>query len=110
MASRKRDRRVKTNPDGSEAQETYLSYLLRLWQAGSAGGKVWRASLESVQSGERLAFAGLEALFEYLRAETGVEAAPEQDPDFGSLPRLPKSTNGKGGADANSVDPEAVDL
>jgi hypothetical protein len=61
---------------GKDTQEPrpYLSYLLRLWQAGSPGRVVWRASLESVQSGERLAFANLEALFERLRAETGVEA------------------------------------
>lgn len=65
---------------GKDTQEPrpYLSYLLRLWQFGSAGGKVWRASLESVQSGERLAFASLRALFEYLQAETGVEAAEDQ--------------------------------
>jgi hypothetical protein len=99
---------------GKETRESrpYLSYLLRLWQAGSAGGKVWRASLESVQSGERLAFTSLEALFEYLLAQTGVEVAPEQDQDFGNLRRFPKSIgqSEKGGADGNSVDPEAVDL
>jgi hypothetical protein len=56
---------------GKDPQEPrpYLFYVLRLWQAGV----VWRASVERVQSGDRLAFAGLEALFEHLRTETGVE-------------------------------------
>jgi len=99
---------------GKDTQEPrpYLSYLLRLWQAGSAGRRVWRASLESVQSGERLAFASLEALFEYLRAETGVEGTPDLGGRASARPRPPRSMNQeeKGGADANSVDPEAVDL
>jgi len=49
---------------------TYLSYMLRLWQAGSRSGKpVWRASLENPHTGERLAFDGVEALVAFL-AET----------------------------------------
>ena len=49
---------------------TYLSYMLRLWQAGSRNGKpVWRASLENPHTGERLAFDGVEALVAFL-AET----------------------------------------
>ena len=46
---------------------TYLSYMLRLWQAGSRDGKsVWRASLENPHTGERLAFGGVEALVAFL--------------------------------------------
>ena len=56
---------------GTQEPRPYLSYLLRLWQAGDAGRVGWRASLESVQSGEKVAFAGLEELFAFLRAETG---------------------------------------
>jgi hypothetical protein len=97
-----------------DEEPEYLSYLLRLWCVGGDKGRVWRASLQSTQTRQQVGFAGLEALFEYLQAQTSIEVAPEQDPDFGSRasarPRLPKSTNGKGGADANSVDPEAVDL
>ena len=58
----------------------YLSYLLRLWQASDAGRVGWRASLESVQSGERVAFAGLEELFAFLRAETGAGGADRAEP------------------------------
>ena len=76
---------------GEQVEETmgeqpdYLSYLLRLWresddgkphredaESGHAGGKVvWRASLESVCTGERRSFASLEELFDFLREQTG---------------------------------------
>jgi hypothetical protein len=56
-----------------------LSYLLRLWRVGDdgeshhAGGMgVWRASLESVRTGERKVFASLDDLFDFLREQAGV--------------------------------------
>lgn len=50
---------------------TYLSYLLRLWQAGSRGDRsVWHASLENPHTGERLAFGDMEALFAFLVERT----------------------------------------
>jgi hypothetical protein len=68
-----------------EEQADYLSYLLRLWreddgggghredaEPDQAGGKaVWRASLESVRTGERRSFASLEELFDFLREQAG---------------------------------------
>lgn len=51
-------------------QPRYLSCLLRLWQTDDDGEQIWRASLESPGSGERQGFASLEALFEFLRAQT----------------------------------------
>jgi hypothetical protein len=51
-------------------ETTSRSYLLRLWLAGSAGQAVWRASLENVQTGERLGFANLEHLFVFLMQQT----------------------------------------
>ena len=69
----------------------YQSYLLRLWRGSGdgqsrrgdevshpeggefpcAGGKVvWRASLESVRTGERRSFASLDHLFDFLREQT----------------------------------------
>jgi hypothetical protein len=43
---------------------TYPSYMLRLWQAGGRDGRpVWRASLENLHTGERLAFGATQALF-----------------------------------------------
>lgn len=46
----------------------YQIYLLRLWPANTdqAGLVTWRASLESLDGGERLGFASLELLFAYL--------------------------------------------
>jgi len=49
---------------------TSRSYLLRLWPVGSAEQQVWCASLEDVQTGERVGFANLEQLFVYLMQQT----------------------------------------
>ena len=58
-------------------QRRYLSYLLRLWQSGQGKEAVWRASLESPLSGERLGFATLKDLFAFL--ETQAKSARDQD-------------------------------
>ena len=50
----------------SSRKTHHLSYLLRLWRARQDGRLVWRASLENVQTGERLGFATLTALTDYL--------------------------------------------
>ena len=62
---------------GSREQADYLSYLLRLWRVrGDEGAHqlaekpVWRASLESPFTGERMGFASLDALFAFLRQQT----------------------------------------
>jgi hypothetical protein len=52
--------------------DTYQAYLIRLWQDG--GQAVWRASAQSVQSGEIVRFADLTGLFAYLEAQTGHRA------------------------------------
>jgi len=65
--------------NGGEHRKTYQSYLLRLWQVGERQCVQWRASLQSVRTGQRVIFSGLEELFEYLQAETGAEAAREPD-------------------------------
>lgn len=46
-----------------------VSYLLRLWEAGSGGKLVWRSSVENVQTGERRGFVTLIDLLIYLEAE-----------------------------------------
>jgi hypothetical protein len=53
-----------------EAQP-YRAYLVRLWQARSGRQVVWRASAEDAHSGERHAFADLQALCAFLLEETG---------------------------------------
>lgn len=50
------------------AARRYESYLLRLWESDEAGQLVWRASLESSDTGERRGFADLDSLFAYLQA------------------------------------------
>jgi hypothetical protein len=59
----------RSQKDKSE-QRDYRSYLLRLWRVQVKAQTIWRASLECPHTGERLAFADLEALWRYLRAET----------------------------------------
>ncbi len=53
-----------------KSSSRYLSFLLRLWQVGSAKEPAWRASLECAQTRERYGFADLDALFEFLKDET----------------------------------------
>ncbi|HUT21077.1 MAG TPA: hypothetical protein VM366_18135 [Anaerolineae bacterium] len=54
-----------------------LSYLLRLWQAEHRGALVWRASLESVRTGERRGFANLAELHTFLDQETTAVNEPK---------------------------------
>jgi hypothetical protein len=49
----------------STTQPTYLSYLLRLWRDGEEAP--WRASLESVSTGEIHRFGDMEAMWRFLR-------------------------------------------
>jgi hypothetical protein len=60
-----------------------MSYLLRLWRASDdpifsgRGVELWRASLERVQDGERLSFATLDELVDFLRQETVSGSCPQ---------------------------------
>jgi hypothetical protein len=49
----------------------YLSYLLRLWSMRVDDKTVWRASLESAITGERIGFASLDDLLDFLKRQTG---------------------------------------
>lgn len=62
---------------GASMEHLYRAYLLRLWQANSSEQTIWRASLENPHTGERHAFATLDALFVFLGAETA--AATHQE-------------------------------
>ena len=67
-----------------QAQD-YVSYLLRLWRvSGGAkpsgpGEPVWRASLEHPLTGERVGFATLDDLVEYLRHQVDASASTGED-------------------------------
>ena len=54
----------------TKEQKGYISYLIRMWQVESKGELIWRASLESWQTGKRHGFASPEALLAFLRKET----------------------------------------
>jgi hypothetical protein len=76
----------------SKKQPTYYSYLMRLWRDNGSdshhpvdvpthqtgGSPVWRASVESARTGKRQNFASLDALFAFLRRQTGLASgAPD---------------------------------
>ncbi len=59
------------------AARRYESYLLRLWESDKAGELIWRASLESTDTGQRHGFTDLASLFAYL--ETVCQTLPPDD-------------------------------
>ena len=81
-------RNLKSQPSAGPVREQpdYMSYLLRLWRmpgddAGDphdGGGSVWRASLDSSHTGERVGFASLEDLFGFLQTQAGTAPAGDQ--------------------------------
>jgi hypothetical protein len=48
----------------------YLSFLMRLWRVRAAGMPAWRVSLQRPGEAEQQAFAGLDEMVAFLRAET----------------------------------------
>lgn len=64
---------------GRQIQPTspqYRAYLVRLWRDGAH--EPWRASAQSVQSGELIRFATLPELFTFLDIHTADGAQPGQ--------------------------------
>jgi hypothetical protein len=49
----------------------YASYMLRLQQVEQAGQLVWRATLESIQTGERECFVDVQTLADFLLERFG---------------------------------------
>ena len=77
----------------------YLSYLPRLWPAGTGEGAAWRGSLEEIPAGERRVSAGLDDLVVYLRERMGPCPPTEEgaaregippDPGDGAVPPAEK--------------------
>ncbi len=77
-------------------QRRYLSYLLRLWQESPGetprDPPLWRASLERPQAGDRLGFASLVDLFDFLVKETGasVPGSERSDENGCQPPAIPE--------------------
>jgi hypothetical protein len=70
--------------------EHYVAYMLRLWRASDDEQVVWRASLEHPHTGERSAFASLEALFAFLQTATGPQLPPDEPTGALAAPPRPK--------------------
>lgn len=56
----------------------YRAYLVRLWRDNP--NEPWRASAQSVQSGELLRFATLQELFSFLEIHTGDTPSADDPP------------------------------
>jgi hypothetical protein len=54
------------HPDQPMQPDHNQSYILRLWRGDRSNTADWRASLEILESGQRVGFASLEQLFAYL--------------------------------------------
>jgi hypothetical protein len=59
---------AKHNEDAQPIWLPYRAYLVRLWRDGAQ--EPWRASTQSVQSGEVVRFATLQELFAFLEIHT----------------------------------------
>jgi hypothetical protein len=57
-------------------EHRYLTYLLRVWTVDQNGSPIWRASLESSQTGECVGFPDLDALFTFLSQQTSTASEP----------------------------------
>lgn len=58
---------------------TMVTFVVRFWRETSAGVPRWRGQIEHVQSGERVAFLELDAMFRFLR-RFGVDAEVPRPP------------------------------
>jgi hypothetical protein len=68
---------VHFNNPNHQRHPTYAAYLVRLWQDSPDGP--WRASAQSVQTGEIVRFGSQQALYEFLEKE--VASANKQSSD-----------------------------
>lgn len=59
-----------------QTQPAYRAFLVRLWQESENN---WRATLEDPHTGQRRAFADVDTLLAYIRAQVGPEAAVEKE-------------------------------
>lgn len=65
----------------TERPPHYAAYLLRLWREKSGESAEWRASLQDPHSAERVGFASLADLFEFLESETGSSSPRTEQAD-----------------------------
>jgi hypothetical protein len=82
-----------TTKDGKP--EEYLSFVLRLWHQGIPGGR-WLSSLQNPITGERIGFASIDELFEFIRDKTRQGETLHRDIDSEEV------------TDQNSIDNSAI--
>ncbi len=75
--------------------EEYLSYILRLWREVKPGSN-WLSSLQNPITGERMGFADMDELFEFLRKKTSQGDISQPDKDTEEV------------TDQNSIDNAAI--
>jgi hypothetical protein len=66
------------------SHDDYHAYLIRLWREGE--NRPWRATVEDAHTGERVGFANLRRMFEFLEDQTEKTASgkdPSLDPETG---------------------------
>jgi hypothetical protein len=74
-----------------EVKHHYLSYLLRVWQAGNPESPVWVASLEDPHSHQIILFKTLDALWQHLLQTTGfLNEGSANEPE----PKAPNTNKG----------------
>jgi len=74
-----------------DTKDAYCSYLLRIWQleksekTASSNESIWRVSLESTLTRNRVNFASLEEMLNFLQAQfdPGVESSDESERNKG---------------------------
>lgn len=78
----------------------YSSYLLRLWQEQGEQATTWRFSLDDPRTGERIGFAGLAHVIDFLRMQ--MEAQLESAPQHANERASQADTSSEPPADAHS--------
>ena len=58
---------------------TYLSFMLRLYRVDDEEEPLWRMSLESSLTRERVVFASLRGLFAFLQQQMGMVSGADRD-------------------------------
>lgn len=76
----------KEQPEAAQSLGGYCAYLVRLWQ--DSPYTLWRASAQSVQSGETIRFANIEQLFAFLQAQTAPPATNASAPTLDVTPSV----------------------
>ena len=81
------------------SKQSYLSYLLRMWQVDAEDKPRWRASLESPRSGEQIGFSSLTELCHFLQQQAVIVSASKPDDKSPSRDSGSSQASREGGVD-----------